>query len=119
MSELLPDAGLTMEVSVEQVASWFGLPADERPCLLDCREAAELDICRIDGSEWLPLGEVPQSCERLVALAQRGIVVYCHHGMRSMHAVAFMRARGIDQSFSMAGGIEQWARRIEPTMERY
>ncbi|HEX5790342.1 MAG TPA: rhodanese-like domain-containing protein [Luteolibacter sp.] len=119
MSALLPDAELTMEVSVEQVASWFGLPADERPCLLDCREAAELDICRIEGSEWLPLGEVPQSFERLKTLAQRGIVVYCHHGMRSMHATAFMRARGIDQSFSMAGGIEEWARCIDRAMERY
>jgi len=116
---MLPDPQLTMEVRPLQVAEWIALPADQRPCLVDCREQSELDICRIEGCEWIALAEFPTSLKRLEAISQRGMVVYCHHGMRSMHAVAFLRTRGIEASFSMAGGIEQWAREVDKDMARY
>lgn len=115
----LPDHEVSMEIGVDSVAKLMALPPDRRPCLIDCREAAEIDICRIDGSEWLPLGQFPNSVELLRELSERGAVVYCHHGMRSMHAVALMRARGIERSFSMAGGIDLWSREIDPAVARY
>jgi len=115
----LPDPQSSMELSVHDVAKWIHLPAGERPRLIDCRERSEVDFCRIEGSEWLPLREFPQSMERFDSNVERGVVVYCHHGMRSMHAVVFLRARGIEQSFSMAGGIEQWSREVDEAVERY
>ena len=116
----LPDPGETMEVMPAEVAAWHALSADERPCLLDCREPEEIDICRIEGSVVVRMGDIPGSVERLRSLAaERGMVVYCHHGMRSLHATSFLRERGIEHVFSMAGGIELWARQIDPDMSRY
>ena len=116
---ILPDHEAAMEIGVDEVAKLLELPPDQRPCLIDCREASEIDICRINGSEWLPLGEFPTSVERLKAMSERGAIVYCHHGMRSMRAVSLMRTRGIERSFSMAGGIDLWAYEIDPEMARY
>ena len=115
----LPDPQSSMELSVHDVAKWIHLPEDERPRVIDCRERDEVEHCRIEGSEWLPLGDFPHSAERFAGNVERAVVVYCHHGMRSMHAVAFLRARGIEQSFSMAGGIEVWSRQVDEAVERY
>ena len=115
----LPDPSEAMEVMPAEVAVWHQLPADERPCLLDCREPEEVDICRIEGSVMMPMAEIPAAVERLKDLSERGMVVYCHHGMRSLHASQFLRERGIESVFSMAGGIELWARQIDPEMARY
>ena len=115
----LPDPNGAMEVMPTEVAQWHQLPADERPCLLDCREPEEVDVCRIEGSVVVRMGDIPGSIERLQSLSERGIVIYCHHGMRSLHAASFLRERGIGNVFSMAGGIELWARQIDPDMARY
>lgn len=115
----LPDPEQTMELSVAEVSRWHRLPADQRPCLLDCRQPEEVDICRIEGSVCVPMVDIPAALERLRDLSQRGLVVYCHHGMRSLHATAFLRGHGLDQAFSMAGGVEQWAHEIDPQMPRY
>lgn len=116
---MLPDPAATAEVSPESVAAWIDLPENERPRLIDCREAEELAICRIPGNEWVPLGEFP---ERLAALTDdpaRGVVVYCHHGMRSMRAALFLRSRGFTNAFSMHGGIELWSLTVDPEVPRY
>lgn len=118
-SSILPDAAETIEVSVQSVVSWIDLPEDQRPRLIDCREREELDLCKIEGCEWLPLGEFPFSLAKLTQNTDRGIVVYCHHGMRSLQAAAFLRQHGVDKVFSMAGGIEQWACQVDPDMARY
>lgn len=115
----LPEADETMELMPAEVAAWHRLPADERPCLLDCREPEEIAICRIEGSIAIPMAEIPPAIDRIKSLSDRGIVIYCHHGMRSLHATHFLRSRGIENCFSMAGGIELWARDIEPEMARY
>ena len=57
----LPDAETTIEISPRAVAQWHKLPKNERPLLIDCREADELLICRIDGHDdakeaWFPPG---------------------------------------------------------------
>jgi len=116
---MLPDATATMEISPEAVAKWINLPREERPRLIDCREADELAICQIEGNEWVPLGTFPTALGQLAADQERGIVVYCHHGMRSMQGAGFLRARGLGNVFSMAGGIEAWAEIVDPEMPRY
>lgn len=115
----LPDAATTLEISPRAVAEWIHLPAENRPRLIDCREADELIICRIEGHEWFPLGSFPTSMEKLAADTKRGLVVYCHHGMRSQRAAAFLRAHGVENAFSMSGGIDMWSEIIDPTVPRY
>jgi rhodanese-related sulfurtransferase len=115
----LPDAVVTMEISPEAVAEWVNLPSGERPRLIDCREEDELAICRIDGNEWLPLGYFPFSREKLITGNERGVVVYCHHGVRSLRAAHFLRSIGVENAFSMRGGIEAWSETVDPAVPRY
>ncbi len=118
-SPSLPDPAFTLEVSPAEVAEWASLPAGQRPRLIDCREQEELAICQIEGNEWVPLGIFPESLSKLTADTGRGVVVYCHHGMRSLRAANFLRSHGVEMAFSMSGGIEDWARLIDPEMARY
>jgi rhodanese-related sulfurtransferase len=119
MTAHLPDALATMEIRPETVAEWVQLPLEERPRLIDCREEDELAICQIAGNEWIPLGLFPGVREQLLARNDRGVVVYCHHGVRSLRATHFLRSIGVVNAFSMSGGIEAWSARIDPKMARY
>lgn len=116
---MLPDPSATAEVSPESVFAWIHLPENERPRLIDCREAEELSICQIPGNEWVPLGEFPDRISALSHDPARGVVVYCHHGMRSLRAAMFLRSRGFQNAFSMHGGIERWSTTIDPEVARY
>ena len=119
MSAALPDPSETIEVSPADVAGWIDDPKDIRPLLIDCREADELALCRIEGHDWIPLGNFPASVETIAASAANGVVVYCHHGMRSLRAASFLRAQGIGNAFSMRGGIDRWSQEIDPDVPRY
>ncbi len=116
---LLPDPAQTAEVSPESVASWLDLPETGRPRLIDCLEAEELAICQLPGHEWVPLGEFPGRLQDLTADPQRGVVVYCHHGMRSLRAALFLRSKGFENAFSMQGGIDLWSLSIDPDVPSY
>ncbi len=119
MNTQLPDASVTLEISPQAVAEWSALPPEVRPRLIDCREEDELGICQISGNEWVPLDLFPGVRETLMARNERGVVVYCHHGVRSLRATRFLRSIGVDHAFSMRGGIEEWAAEIDPEMARY
>lgn len=119
MSASLPDPNQTEEVSPQDVAAWLATDAAERPVLVDCREAEELELCHIEGAQWIPLGQFPEKLEHLRALAAPGLVVSCHHGMRSLRATRFLRQQGISHVFSMAGGIDAWSCQIDPKVPRY
>ena len=47
------------------------------------------------------------------------VVIYCHHGMRSLQATQFLRQRGMAKVWSLAGGIDAWSREINPGVPRY
>lgn len=115
----LPDADTTIEISPRAVAQWHRLPKDQRPLLIDCREADELILCHIEGHDWIPLGEFPQRVEAIRADSGHGVVIYCHHGMRSRRAADFLRAHGIANAFSMSGGIDMWSDIIDSSVPRY
>ncbi|MFT3990554.1 MAG: rhodanese-like domain-containing protein [Luteolibacter sp.] len=116
---MLPDPQETLEVSPASVLGWLDLPASDRPRLIDCREADELAICQLPGNEWLPLGQFPEALNFFKNDISRGIVIYCHHGVRSARAASFLRAHGIQNAFSLAGGTDLWSRTIDPEMPRY
>jgi rhodanese-related sulfurtransferase len=89
----------------------------EAVAVLDVREPWELELCRIEGSLALPLDTLPAHLEEL---PRDGLlVVVCHHGVRSARATAWLRAHGFDNAANLAGGIDAWAREIEPSMRTY
>ena len=119
MSAPLPDPDETEEVSPQQVAAWLATGAADRPMVIDCREAEELELCQIEGAEWIPLGQFPERLAHFRGFADRGVVVSCHHGMRSLRATRFLRQQGVARAFSMSGGIDAWSCQVDPKVPRY
>lgn len=84
---------------------------------LDVREHSELAICRIEGALHIPMGEVP---ERHKALPQDApLIVFCHHGMRSLNVVQYLETKGFENAINLAGGIHAWAVEVDPEMKQY
>jgi rhodanese-related sulfurtransferase len=93
------------------------LDAGEHLLLVDVREPWEFDVCRIAGAKLVPLGSVPANLPVFEQADE--VVIYCHHGKRSLDAVAWLRQQGVEGARSMAGGIERWSREIDPAVPRY
>ena len=86
--------------------------------LVDVREPFEFERARIEGGELIPMRSVPNALP-LLEKEENPIVVYCHHGMRSLQAVSWLREQGIENCTSMSGGIDRWSREIDPKVPRY
>ena len=68
----------------------------------------------------IPLGQVSSRFEEIAGAASgRSLVVYCHHGMRSMAAATWLLGRGILDVQNLEGGIDAWSRRVDPSVARY
>lgn len=85
--------------------------------LLDVREPLEWEICHIEGARLVPLGELPARLNELDGHAE--IVTHCHTGARSMRALEILRAAGFSKVRNLRGGIDAWAREVDPAMPRY
>lgn len=86
--------------------------------LIDVREPPEYDICRIADARLIPMGSIPEHLNDLDADETR-IVVFCHHGVRSLRVADWLRAQGIANCQSMAGGIDLWSVQVDPAVPRY
>jgi rhodanese-related sulfurtransferase len=96
------------------------LDAGENLVLIDVREPVEYATARIAGSELIPMRTVPAELGRLEEKADAGsLIVFCHHGVRSLQVVSWLREQGVDACQSMAGGIERWSVEVDPTVPRY
>jgi rhodanese-related sulfurtransferase len=91
--------------------------ADDKPLLLDVREAWEFRLCALDGSVHIPMSQIPARLQELDT--QREIVVVCHHGIRSNRVAHFLSHQGFRNVLNLAGGINAWAREIDKTMGTY
>ena len=103
------------EIAVETLAGWRADGTEH--VLLDVRESWELEICRLDGSLDIPMGQVPAALDRIPR--DRPVVVMCHHGMRSYRVAAFLRANGHAEAINLAGGIAAWADRVDSSLVNY
>lgn len=104
-----------LEIAPKEVKA--RLERGEKFLLVDVRQQWEYDLCRIEGAKLVPLNTLSSSVPELAAADD--VVVYCHHGKRSLDAVVFLRQQGVEGARSMAGGIERWAREIDPKVARY
>lgn len=94
--------------------------AGENLCLIDVREEAEWQICRIEGANLIPMNTVPQHLQELEGQSDATpLIVYCHHGVRSLNVVHWLRRSGVENCQSMTGGIERWSTEIDPAVPRY
>lgn len=110
----MPDA-LPPEISVDAYAAQrHQAPA---PLLLDVRESWEVEIAAIPGATQIPMGDIPSRLQELDP--DRPTVVLCHHGARSLNVTMWLRQQGLEHVQSLAGGIDQWSRSIDPSVPRY
>lgn len=88
------------------------------PLLLDVREPWEYNTAQLPNSLLMPMGEVPSRAHQELDPDQP-IVVMCHHGARSLSVTMWLRDQGFEHVQSLAGGIDNWSRIIDPTVPRY
>jgi rhodanese-related sulfurtransferase len=105
------------QITPGELAAWIADPARARPVLLDVREPWEHQTCCIDGSVLMPMAQVPQRAEELDADAD--IVVICHHGGRSMRVAMYLAGQGYGKVHNLDGGVDAWARTVDPSMPQY
>jgi rhodanese-related sulfurtransferase len=86
--------------------------------LLDVREPWEREVAKIANSKSIPMGDIPARCSQELD-PEKHIVVICHHGVRSMNVTAWLRQQGFEKAQSLRGGIDRWARQIDPTVPVY
>jgi rhodanese-related sulfurtransferase len=86
--------------------------------LIDVREAAEHAICHIESATLIPMRTVPQHLQELDNSGDR-IIVFCHHGVRSLSVVDWLRRQGVENCQSMAGGIDLWSLQVDNSVPRY
>jgi rhodanese-related sulfurtransferase len=106
----------SMEIAPQEVTR----RSPDDTVMLDCRRDDELAIASISGALHIPLHEIPQRVDEICEHAgDREVIVFCHHGKRSLRATRFLRDAGVKKTLSMAGGIERWSLEIDPEVPRY
>ena len=93
------------------------LDSNDAPLLLDVRQEWETQLCRLPNAVHIPIEELELRVEELNA--QDEIVVYCHMGVRSAAVAEYLRSLGFAKVRNLTGGVDSWARVIDPSMRRY
>ena len=105
------------QITPQQLKAWLEDGARARPVLVDVREPWEQAICGLPGALQLPMNAVPARTAELDPAADT--VVICHHGARSFQVGMFLERRGFARVYNLLGGIDAWAREVDPSMAVY
>ena len=93
------------------------LDSGAAPCVLDVREARELDVAAYPFPVLhIPMSQIPARLDEIPG--DRTIVCACRSGSRSAHVAAFLRSHGKD-AVNLEGGILAWSARIDSSIPRY
>lgn len=95
------------------------IAAGELIYLLDVRRPEEHEFARIEPCTLIPLQELISRIDEVQPPPGATIVVYCHHGIRSVTGAALVERAGMSPAYSLAGGIEAWSAQIDPKIPRY
>ncbi len=107
---------LELEISSGQVKSLQ--KRGETFTLLDVREPWEWEVSRLEGAKQIPMGDIPTRAHQELDPDDH-IIVMCHHGMRSLSVANWLRQQGFEKAQSMRGGIDGWARTVDPKVPLY
>lgn len=106
-----------IELSCEQLAEQLK-QEHSRPIVLDVREKWEFELCHLEdsllGSEIDLQGFIEE-----VRCSKKQVVAVCHHGIRSFSAAMYLKQQGVANVKSLSGGLDRWAKVIDPQMNRY
>jgi rhodanese-related sulfurtransferase len=85
--------------------------------LLDVRQGWELRLCQLEHAVHIPIEEIEFRTEEMNP--EDEIVAYCHTGVRSAAVTQYLTQLGFKRVKNLAGGVDEWARTVDPTMRRY
>lgn len=109
---------LPLEIAPQEVKR--RMDAGEKLALIDVREPQEYSLARIEDATLIPMRSVPAQLQTLDARAdEEALIVYCHHGIRSLNVVNWLREQGVEACQSMSGGIDAWSLTVDPSVPRY
>lgn len=103
------------DVIPEQLREW--LVQGRAPRLIDVRDESEWAICHLPGAELMPVRQIADWCAHLDP--QQEILLYCHHGIRSLHAAMTLATKGFAHVMHLRGGLDAYSLRADPSMLRY
>ena len=85
--------------------------------LVDVREPWELEVCSFPDALEIPMGQVPARVDEINP--DQDVIIVCHHGIRSQRVAYYLQNVGFENLFNVRGGIDAWAREIDPAMAKY
>ena len=103
-----------MEIAQSKIADWIKQKKEFN--FLDVRRDEERATASLGGIH-IPLHDLEKRYEELPR-DKKPLIVYCHHGVRSLYATQFLKYHGYD-ALSLAGGIDLWSLEIDPAIPRY
>ena len=103
------------EMTPTQLREHLNSGAD--PLLLDVREPWEYRICCLKNAQLVPMRTIPSMFGELDP--QRETVVICHHGIRSRQVAMFLDHQGFGNVINLQGGVDAWAKQVDPLMPTY
>ena len=106
---------MSTELSPAELKVRLGQP--DPLVLLDVRQDWETRLCRLEHALHIPIEEIEVRSGELDPTAE--IVVYCHQGVRSAAVAEYLRSLGFENVRNLAGGLDAWARTVDPAMRRY
>ncbi|HVJ68193.1 MAG TPA: rhodanese-like domain-containing protein [Caulifigura sp.] len=106
-------------IEIDVTTTKSRLDAGEDLFFVDCREPDEHTTAHIKGATLIPMSRLADRIAEFQPHAQKPIVIHCHHGGRSLRVAMWLRQQGYPQAQSMAGGIDEWAQKIDPAVPRY
>src|SRR5947209_17610700 len=94
--------------------------ASKKAVLLDVREPEEFALAHLENSVLMPMQTIQPQLQRVEQMADENtLLVLCHHGVRSLQVVAWLRGQCIDTCYSIIGGIDRWKRYLDPPEPLY
>jgi len=105
------------QIQPAQLQAWLADAGRQPPLLLDVRENWEFQTAHIESSTLIPMGQIAARAGELDPEAE--VVVICHHGGRSMQVAGFLERQGFSKVYNLTGGVNAWARTVDPSMPTY
>jgi rhodanese-related sulfurtransferase len=118
-----PPAARPQRMTVHELEQWLDGP--EPLAVLDVREPVERAYAAIPLPAHakhlaVPMNEVREHLDVIRAdVGPLPLVVYCHHGVRSLSVAAWLVRQGLTSVFNLDGGIDAWSTQVDRTVPRY
>ena len=108
---------MVRQINVRDLAA--RIAANEPVFLVDVRQPWEHQMAALHNSLMVPLNDLVGRMDEVRPPRDALVVVYCHHGIRSLSGAALLESAGFKNVASLSGGIDAWSLQIDPSVPRY